>query len=73
MTHAHDHDHAQPAGVLVDLPEIIDWLASKRSTLWSTWAIDDEKGKEQAAQWFYKELLSLMTHTASKSHQPVGS
>jgi hypothetical protein len=66
------HDHHQPSGVSVDLPEIIDWLSSKRSTLWSTWAIDDDKGKEQAARWFYKELVSLMNHTASKMHQPTG-
>ena len=64
--HGHDHNHEHPASnVSIDLPDIIKWLASKRSTLWSVWAIDDDKGKEQAAQWFYREIESLIHHAIS--------
>ena len=65
MTHSHND------GVSVDLPDIMEWLASKRTTLWSTWAIDDVKGREQAAQWFYKEMMSLMIHASEAHHHTI--
>lgn len=51
----------QPAyeNVNIDQEVIKRWLATKHSTLWSTWAIDDEKGRDRASEWFYKEIESL--------------
>lgn len=52
--------------ISVQVETIIGWLSEKRTTLWSTFAIDDDKGKKKAAEWFYKELESLVMYTVNK-------
>ena len=53
--------HALEQGDAHITPDVIArWLASKRSTLWSTWAIDDEKGRVSASTWLYAEIESLV-------------
>lgn len=60
---------SQPVYENIDIDkEIIKrWLASKRTTLWSIWAITDEEGRENASEWFYKEIDSLIRFTMSES------
>lgn len=70
--HDHDHSHGSNSNAIVGVGDIVDWLASKRTTLWGTWAIDDDKGKEQAAQWFYKEVESLIHFTLKSRQQTSG-
>lgn len=55
-----------PESISVQVDTIVGWLGTKRTTLWSTYAIDDDKGKQRAAEWFYKELESLVIYTANK-------
>lgn len=50
----------------IEIETIIGWLGTKRTTLWSDWSIDDDKGKAKAAEWFYRELESLIHYTVNK-------
>lgn len=52
--------------ISVQVETIVGWLGEKRTTLWSTFAIDDDKGKKKAAEWLYKELESLVMYTVNK-------
>lgn len=38
------------------------WLDSKHVTLWSDWIVTDPKRKEQAIDWFMREMSAYATH-----------
>lgn len=58
----------QPATENIDIDQetIKRWLETKNTTLWSDWSIDDEKGREKASSWLYKEIESLVQFTLAQ-------
>lgn len=51
----------------IDQETIKKWLEAKHSTLWSDWSITDEKGREKASAWLYKEIESLVQFTLAQN------
>lgn len=64
-------EYSEPAipnheNIEIDREIIKQWLETKHTTLWSTWAIDDEKGRDKASDWLYNEIESLVQFTVSR-------
>lgn len=56
-----------PENIEIDREIIKQWLETKHTTLWSTWAIDDDKGRDKASEWLYNEIESLVRFTVAKA------